>query len=226
VWQELRAVLRPKGLEIVTVALDSGGAIAARPWIEAAKADHPSLIDERHLCDELLGIVNVPSGVWIDETGTIVRPPEPAWPRRPAFADREPRPDDPPLRAESIRVVRGLRYEAERYVAALRDWVERGAGSRFALPGDEVVRRSRPIPPEVSSAAASFALGLALHRRGQSERAAYWFGEAMKLQPDNWTYRRQAWTLAGPDRERFYATDWLTEVKRLGAETYYPPLEL
>src|SRR6184192_2487169 len=121
---------------------------------------------------------------------------------------------------------RGLRYEAERYIAALRDWVERGASSRFALPGDEVVRRSRPIPPEVSSAAASFALGLALHRRGQSERAAYWFGEAMRLQPDNWTYRRQAWTLAGADRERFYATDWLTEVKRLGAETYYPPLEL
>src|SRR5439155_354060 len=112
VWQELRAVLRPKGLEIVTVALDSGGATAARPWIEAAKADHPSLIDERHLCDELLGIVNVPSGVWIDETGTIVPPPEPAW------------------------------------------------------------------------------------------------------------------TLAGADRERFYATDWLTEVKRLGAESYYPPLEL
>src|SRR5438105_13399674 len=48
----------------------------------------------------------------------------------------------------------------------------------------------------------------------------------MRLQPDNWTYRRQAWTLAGADRERFYSTDWLTEVKRLGAETYYPPLEL
>ena len=225
-WQELRADLWPKGLEIVTVALDSGGAIAARPWIEAAKADHPSLIDERHVCDELLGIVNVPSGVWIDEAGTIVRPPEPAWPARPAFADREPGPDDPPLRAESIRIVRGLRYEAERYVGALRDWVELGAASRFALPSVEVVRRSRPIPLEVSSAAASFALGLELHRRGQRERAAHWFAEAMRLQPDNWTYRRQAWTLAGADRERFYATDWLTEVKRQGPESYYPPLEL
>ena len=82
------------------------------------------------------------------------------------------------------------------------------------------------MPPEVSSAAASFALGLELHRRGQRERAAYWFGEATRLQPDNWTYRRQAWTLAGADRERFYATDWLAEVKRLGAESYYPPLDL
>ncbi len=210
----------------MTVALDSGGAGAARPWIEAARPEHPSLIDERHLCDEALGVVNVPSGVWIDETGMIVRPPEPAWPRRPAFADREPAPDDPPLRAESIRTVRALRYEAARYIEALRDWVEHGAASRFALSGEEVVRRSRPLPPEVSRAAASFALGLVLHRRGRSERAAHWFRETMRLQPDNWTYRRQAWTLAGADRERLYATDWLTEVKRLGVESYYPPLEL
>src|SRR5207244_13492493 len=131
----------------------------------------------------------VPSGVWIDETGTIVRPPEPAWPRRPAFVDREPRHDDPPLRAESIRVVRGLRYEAERYIAALRDWVERGASSRFALPGDEVVRRSRPIPPEVSSAAASLALGRAMTRDGQTEHAALWYETARRRQPGNRAYR-------------------------------------
>ena len=225
-WQELRAELRPRGLEIVTIALDSGGAVAARPWIEAANPEHPSLIDERHICDELLGVVNVPSGVWIDESGTIVRPPEPAWPRRPVLADREPRPDDPPLRAESIRVVNALRYDAARYLDALRDWVSLGAASRFALSADEVIRRSRPLPPEVSSAAASFALGLELHGRAEHERAASWFKEAMRLQPDNWTYRRQAWALAGADRVRLYATDWLTEVKRLGIENYYPPLEL
>jgi len=66
---------------VVSVALDTGGAEAAGPWIDLAKAEHPSLIDEAHLLDELLGIVNVPSGVWIDEQGTIVRPPEPAVPR-------------------------------------------------------------------------------------------------------------------------------------------------
>ena len=225
-WQELRAELHPKGLEIVTIALDSGGAAAARPWIEAAKAEHPSLIDEDHVCDELLGVVNVPSGVWIDESGTIVRPPEPAWPMRPALADREPRQDDPPLRAEAMRVVRALRYEAGPYLDALRDWVALGAASRFALSADEVIRRSRPLPPEVSSAAASFALGLELHGRGERERAARWFQEAMRLQPENWTYRRQAWTLAGADRERLYTTDWLTDVKRLGIENYYPPLAL
>ena len=38
----------------------SGGAEAAGPWIDPAKPEHPSLIDEAHLLDELLGVVNVP----------------------------------------------------------------------------------------------------------------------------------------------------------------------
>lgn len=64
-WQALRAELFPLGLEIVTVALDLD-AEAARPWIAAAHPEHPSLIDRAHLVDELFGIVNVPSGVWIN----------------------------------------------------------------------------------------------------------------------------------------------------------------
>ncbi|MDP8922004.1 MAG: TlpA family protein disulfide reductase, partial [Chloroflexota bacterium] len=59
-WQELRRELHPRGLEIVTVALDAEPE-AARPWIEAARPGHPSLIDRAHLVDELFGIVNVPS---------------------------------------------------------------------------------------------------------------------------------------------------------------------
>lgn len=75
-WQDLRAELHDDGLEIVTVALDSAGPEAARPWVERARPQHPALIDEWHLLGELYGIVNVPSGVWIDETGLVVRPPE------------------------------------------------------------------------------------------------------------------------------------------------------
>ena len=65
-WQELYVELRPQGLEIVTVALDTAGPDAARPYVEAAHPRHPSLIDEAHVLYELLGVVNVPSGVWID----------------------------------------------------------------------------------------------------------------------------------------------------------------
>lgn len=227
-WQALRHELYPHGLEIVTVALDTGGIEAARPWIERAQPEHPSLIDQAHIMDELFGIVNVPSAVWIDETGTIVRPPETAYPRRPAFLDRAIPADASPRQIAQNAEVKNLRIEAERYVAALRDWVENGAESRFVLSPEEVLRRSRPRPIEEATGAAHFELAQHLHRMGRSEAAVAHFREAYRLQPDNWTYKRQAWSLlpAGQTPLEVYGGDWLTDVRRIGAENYYPPLDL
>lgn len=225
-WQELRTELRPQGLEIVTVALDAGGSETARPWIAKAAPEHPSLIDEAHVVDTVFGVVNVPSGIWIDEEGTIVRPPEPAHPRRPAFLDRAVPPDASPAERERTLLVKALHVEAERYVAALRDWVKRGGESAYALSADEVVRRSRPRPIEEATAAAHFALGQALYARGAESAAIEHFRKAQRLHPTNWTYRRDAWSLAGADREAVYGTSWVDEVKREGVENYYPPLRL
>jgi hypothetical protein len=238
VWQTLRSELHPQGLEIVTVALDTAGAEAARPWIEAANPDHPSLIDQAHILDELLGVVNVPNGVWIDERGMIVRPPEPAYPRRPtsfrrhdsasqALVEGELSPQQ--RRAREIRAeVRKIRIEPEAYIAALRDWVANGAASRYALAPDEVTRRSHARPPEVAEAAASFELGQYLHRQGHADAAVPWFRAAHRLQPDNWTYKRQAWTLVDQEQgpNEVYDGDWLSDVRTIGAENYYPPLDL
>ena len=225
-WQELRAELRPQGLEIVTVALDARGSESAGPWIAKAAPEHPSLIDEGHVVDALFGVINVPSGIWIDEAGTIVRPPEPAHPRRPAYLDRAVPPDASPAQRDGIELVKALHVEAERYVAALRDWVRTGSESRYALLPDEVIRRSRPRPIEEATAAAHFALGQALHARGERGPAIQHFREAHRLQPTNWTYRRDAWSLAGSDREVVYGTTWADEVKREGVENYYPSLKL
>jgi hypothetical protein len=226
VWQELRSELHPRGLEIVTVALDARGLETAGPWIARAAPTHPSLIDQAHVVDALFGVVNVPSGIWIDEDGIIVRPPEPAYPRRPAFLDQPVPADVTPKDRERIGLVKALHVEAERYVAALRDWVARGRESRFALAPDEVVRRSRPRPWGEAEAAAHFALGQALHARGARDAAVEHFRAAHRLHPTNWTYRRDAWSLAGAERESIYRTSWLEEVKREGVERYYPPLDL
>jgi hypothetical protein len=226
VWQELRTELRPRGLEIVTVALDARGLETAAPWIVKAAPEHPSLIDAAHVVDALFGVVNVPSGIWIDEDGVIVRPPEPAHPRRPAFLDRAVPPDATPAERERIELVKSLHVEAERYVAALRDWAARGSESPYALPPDEVVRRSRPRPLDEATAAAHFALGQELYRRGAPAAATGHFRRAHQLHPTNWTYRRDAWSLAGADREAVYGTSWMDEVKREGVENYYPPLRL
>ncbi|MDP9380485.1 MAG: tetratricopeptide repeat protein [Chloroflexota bacterium] len=227
-WQELYTELSPRGLEIVTVAMDTGGVEAVRQWIDEADPTHPSLIDRAHVVGELFGIVNVPSGVWIDEVGTIVRPPETAYPRRPAFVDREIPPDASPEDIERITEVRRLRIEADKYVLALRDWVEHGSSSRFALSPEEVLRRSRPRPLEEARAAAHFELGQHLHRMGRRDQAVRHFQEAYRLQPDNWTYKRQAWNLLGPHQSAIevYGSDWLTDVKKIGAENYYPALDM
>ena len=227
-WQELRTELHPLGLEIVTVALDTGGADAAGPWIEAAQPAHPSLIDRAHLLDALFGIVNVPSGVWIDEEGMIVRPPETAYPQRPSFLDRPVPADVAPEVAAHIRELHKLRVESERYLAAVRDWVAHGAASRYALAPEAVLERSRPRPLAEATAAAHFALGQQLHRTGRPEAAVDHFRAAHRLHPDNWTYKRQAWRLLPPgqDSRVVYGGDWLTDVLRIGAEQYYPALEL
>jgi hypothetical protein len=229
VWQELRAELHPRGLEVVTVALDVGGAEAAGPWIDLAKAEHPSLIDQSHLLDELLGIVNVPTGVWVDEDGVIVRPPEPAFPGRAVIAELGLPEGAPPRIVEMLTEASKMKIEPDRYARALRDWVEHGAESPYSLSPAEVVERSAPRPPEVSQAAASFELAQRLQRGGLGEDAVRWFREAHRLQPSNWTYKRQAWELVdpilqGPSEQ--YDGDWLSDVREIGAENYYPPVDL
>lgn len=228
VWQELYSELRPQGLEIVTVALDTGGTDVVRPWIEAAQPAYVCLIDEAHVVDELFGIVNVPSGVWIDEQGTIVRPPETAYPQRPSFLDREIPAGATPSEIIRITEVKKLRVEADEYIAALRDWVARGAESRFALAPEAVLRRSRPRPVEEATAAAHFEIGQHLHRIGRLDDAINHLRAAYRLQPDNWTYKRQAWSLLAPGQSpmEVYGSDWLTDVRKIGAENYYPPFEL
>lgn len=226
-WQELRSALHKNGLEIVTVALDSAGPDAARPWIEAARPEHPALIDQHHLLDGLFGIVNVPSGVWIDETGVIVRPPEPAFSASPDW-EHGLGEDATEYQRRTLGLERQLLVEDEKYVAAVRDWAEYGAASGYALTPEEVLSRSKPRGRSESEAAAHFELGTHLQKLGHAADAVAHFKEAHRLQPENWTYKCQAWSFVnphlGPSAE--YDTDWATEVEQTGTGHYYPALEM
>ena len=229
-WQALSTELRPQGLEIVTVALDIDPDAAYR-YIDKAAPDHPSLIDSAHVVDELLGVVNVPNAVWIDEEGVLVRPAEPASPGRNKALDSLLSIDTstlPPHLADTLLEARKIKLDHESYVVAVRDWVANGAASRYALPPDEVVRRSQPRPLDVATAAAAFELGQELHRRGHASDAVAWFREAHRLQPDNWTYKRQAWSLVDPLQgpTDAYEGHWAKDIRAIGAENYYPPLDL
>jgi hypothetical protein len=164
----------------------------------------------------------------VNEEGVLVRPPEPAFPWRPRAVSDELMAQLPAVSAEQLREAQKMQIEPEAYVAALRDWVEKGSDSEYALSPDEVIERSRPRDASESEAAAAFELGQHLHRTGNPDAAVRWFRDAHRLAPDNWTYKRQAWSLADPlqDHTEQYDSDWLTDVRKIGAENYYPKVEL
>jgi len=228
--------LHPLGLEVVTVGLDTAGAEACRPFIEAAQPSHPSLTDQQHAVAELFGVINIPNGVWIDENGIIVRPAETApAPRREERAAAGDMGELPERMVEIFTEAQKIRSDPQAYEAALRDWVANGADSPFALSPAEVIERSQPRDDEAARGQAHFELATHLHAVGKHDAAVEHFRAAHELVPTNFSYKRQAWSLEpGPDGplQRFwqgpsegadwpYAGDWLTDVREFGAENYY-----
>jgi len=223
---------------VVTVALDINPAHAT-PWIEIAKPTHPSLIDTTHVTDELFGFINVPMAVWIDENGILVRPAEAASIERGALRDREIPTDLPPRIAQMYREVKSIPDDSEGYRSAILDWVRNGAASKYAMTPEQVVAASQPVSSNQARAAACFALGEYLHHTVGHDAAVPWWREAHALYPENWTYKRQAWTLVttpegatendlmqGPNE--VYTGNWLDDVIAAGGGGSYsvrPQLE-
>lgn len=216
---------------MVTVAIDVEPSHAHR-WIDAAQPTHPSLIDTRHVTDELFGFVNIPMAVWIDEQGMLVRPAEAASIERSPLRSR-PIPEGLPDRIErALREVQKMPDVSDEYRAAIADWAQHGSESPYALPPDEVVARSLPRDTDSARAAACFELGEHLRRTVGSDAAVRWWREAHRLQPDNWTYKRQAWTLVttppgAPENDLMqgpndvYEGNWLDDVIASGGGEAY-----
>ena len=167
----------------------------AHPFIDAAAPTHPSLIDTAHATGDLFGFVNIPMAVWIDEEGNLVRPAEAASIERSPMRDMDI-PDGLPERLDrAFREIKKFPEVANEYRAAIVDWAHNGAASKFALSPDEVVQRSQPRPDTHARAAACFEMGQHLLRTVGHDAAVPYWREAHALFPENWTYKRQAWTL-------------------------------
>jgi hypothetical protein len=230
-WQALHAELEPRGLTVVTVALDVEPEHTYK-WIDAAAPTHPALIDTRHVTGELFGFVNIPMAVWIDEAGMLVRPAESAAIERSPLRDMEI-PDGLDERlTRTLAEAKAIPDHSHEYRAAIVDWVEHGAESRFALDADEVVARSRPVGDDEARAAACFELGQHLRGEVGDDAAVPWWREAHRLDPGNWTYKRQAWTLVttpdGSDENDLlqgpndvYEGNWLDDVVAAGGGAAY-----
>src|ERR1700756_2009625 len=144
---------------VVAVAEESRGADQARPWIDQAKSDYWQLIDTEHRLEDLYNLVNVPQAIWIDEKGTIVRPPETAGStdhfRRMDLKTRTMSPEDQAARLAARQA----------YMDAGRAWVTPGT---HALPAD-AARASLPrVTAEMAQARAHFRLGVWLRANGRA----------------------------------------------------------
>jgi hypothetical protein len=147
------------------------------------------LIDQTHYMDARFGVTNIPQVMWITEDSMIVRPPEPASPM--------------PVGDAALQMVElvGRMEEREHYVGMVKDWVENGSDSRYALSPDQVIARSQARSTALSQAAAHFELAQHLwQQHGFSDRAIAHFNAAHELHPDNITYKRQAYSALAVSR--------------------------
>lgn len=203
-WQTLYAELKDKNFEIISVAQDTGGAKDAAPWITKANPQYTALIDETQVVTRLYDMVNVPTAVWINEKGKIVRPNEVA------YVDNR------------FKAFHGL--DAADYLEAIRDWAAKGEKSEFVLSETELKDRLSPQKEEHALAAAEFALAEYMSHKGLAEDAVPHYKEAQRLNPDSWNYKRQAWALTNAEKD--YGTNFGKEVQKLGSKPYYPPRKL
>jgi hypothetical protein len=110
------------------------------------------------------------------------------------------------------------------YLDAVRDWVAKGPQSSYLMDRKRLENRLPPLDADDVAAAASFQLGTYLALHGQAADALVHFKRAHSLRPDNWTYKRQAWSFG--DIERDYGTTFKEALKDPASGPFYPPLDL
>lgn len=201
-WQKVYEDLRDQNFEIVAVAQDTAGEAAAGKYYDDAHATYTTLLDTEHKVSALYQMVNVPTGVWIDEGGHVVRPPEVAY-------------------TAGFRLL-GQTVGDDRYEPALRDWVAKGANSEYVMTPDKLKEKIAPRSRELRQAELHFRLGTRLFAQGDRAGARAQWQAAQTLDPENWNYHRQDWSFDAKEA----VGNWLKKVAALDGKPYYAPLDL
>jgi hypothetical protein len=118
----------------------------------------------------------VPTAIWIDEQGIIVRP------------------NDVAFGSELFKELTG--FDSASYLDAVRAWVREGA-----LPFDRPETQRRQMLPSADEqlARAEFGLAWHLHKSGRPAAAVRHFARAGQLSPDDFTIRRGSMPIRGID---------------------------
>jgi peroxiredoxin len=168
-WQAIQDELGDHGLDVVAVAIDED-VDDVRPFTDGIGL--PVLIDRDRAFAEAYALTNVPTVVWIDEAGGLVRGHDVAYP------------------TDQFREFH--RVDSTHHLDALRRWVRDGEA-----PPDEVPPH---VPdPDEQLAHLHYRLGLHLWRDGRREAGLRHFDRAAGLAPLDFTVRRAPLALQGKD---------------------------
>ena len=198
----MKEELKNENFEIVAVAQDTGGVEVVAPLYEEAGATYATLVDVDHTVSSLYNMVNVPTGVWIDEEGRIVR-----WNEGTYAAKHE---------------LNGFPFGTDVYTPAVRDWVMKGSASEYAKTPEEMAEKFQPRTSDEALGEPTFKLGVYFHQIGDEDRANRYWEAAQKLNPDSWNYHRQDWSFTPEEANQ----NWFRKVQGLGEKPYYEPLDL
>jgi hypothetical protein len=149
---------------------------------------------------DLYDMINVPTVVWIDERGQIVRP------------------NDVAFGSDQFKDLHGI--ESAPHLDALRAWAKKGT---VPFTADEVRRRQVLPTADVQLARAEFTLAWHLHQHGKTEAAERHFVRAGELAPHDFTIRRGSMPIRGLDPMGPAFADLYTGWVQAG-RPYYQPL--
>ena len=200
-WQALQTELADPTFQVLAVALDRSSD-DVRPFAEAAAATYPILVDSEHVVADLYRIINVPTGLWIDEHGRIVRP------------------NDAVFGNDTFAHMTGV--TSGPHLDALRAWVKTGA---LPFGSDADVRAHQVLPTaDEQRARAEYTLAWFLHREGRTDAAERHFLRAGELAPHDWTIRRGSMPIRGLDPMGEALMPLWSEWVAAGLP-YYPPMK-
>ena len=201
VWQSIYEELKDQNFEIISAAQDTGGEAKAGPIFDRANVTYTAIVDVNHTISSLFNMVNVPSGVWINEEGRIVRIDEGTY--------------------SKSAVVLGNTIGHDGYVPALRDWIAKGEKSAYIMSPEEVVSNIRSRTAKEELAEPNFKLANYFYAKGSMESANAYWDKAQKLSPDSWNFHRQDWSFL-PRAET--TKNFMGKVNAL-TKPYYAPME-
>lgn len=202
-WQQLYDRFADQNFAVLAVAVDESVDVVA-PWVDAANATYPVLIDADHTFVDAYGIRNVPTVLWIDEDDRIVRPNAPEF-GNDQFIEFHGQPSAP-------------------HLAALERWILQG---EKPYASDDAVRAAQFLPDADQQAAlAAYRLAVELWRSGQTALAEAHFARAGELAPYDFTIRRGSMPLRGQDPFGQPFFELYREWEAVGRPYYTEPVPL